>query len=379
LSVGLDKTLARYCDETLAFAALGGAELRFLYAPYGRGKTHFLRVLQQVAAQQNFLTAYIDCRIEHTPFLDLQSTYRRLAGEICLPTPKGPNESKKGIDAVIARTLTLTSSSEAAFIAQMGNIQSDRTLAVDFRNLVSNFGRSLLRGDEDDALRRDLRGLLRSDPSLRIRVSDLYKSQPWLDKPMGKVVKRNAWRWLQSLMGLSRSLDYAGLVVLYDETEMVYSSNRLTLAKRQQHLANLRNFIDLIATGAYPACVVYYSVVEDFLEQARGELAAFSQRIERIRIGTGGSGTNPRAVWVDLDELTSPGADDPAFFMQLGERILQLGTVPGSHSDWAVPLRRTIQAHAERQAASIASGGVREFVKTIATLVATEASRNARN
>ena len=71
---------------------------------------------------------------------------------------------------------------------------------------------------------------------------------------------------------------------------------------------------------------MYYAVTEEFIVDARAHLQALSQRIDRTRrCGV----DNPRAVWVDLDELTVPGPREPAFFEELAERIVGIGRESG--------------------------------------------------
>ncbi|MDE2905204.1 MAG: hypothetical protein OXQ28_03875, partial [Acidobacteriota bacterium] len=45
VSAGLQQTLERIARETLPFVAAGGGDLQFVFGPYGRGKTHYLKAL----------------------------------------------------------------------------------------------------------------------------------------------------------------------------------------------------------------------------------------------------------------------------------------------------------------------------------------------
>jgi len=60
LSTGLDGFLTRWEREVLPFVAAGGAELRFVEGPYGRGKTHFLQALEISAQRAGFLTSRVE-------------------------------------------------------------------------------------------------------------------------------------------------------------------------------------------------------------------------------------------------------------------------------------------------------------------------------
>lgn len=374
ISVGLDQTIARFRDETLPFIADGGAELQFAFAPYGRGKTHFLRALQEVARQRGFVTAYVDCRSGQAPFASLQETYRVVAGNL-LPTGKAASLSRRsGPEAVIEEAMV----SVPAQLAQerIAVLQRDGYLATDYRNLTVAYCRATLTDQHQGALGSDLRALLRSDPSTRIRVNDLYRTHAWLPRPLGKLGRRNAASWLRSLASMPEPLGYPGLVILFDETEQMHSLHKLDSRQRRLHLANLRNFVDHMALGSFRGCAIYYAVVEEFLETARTELEALSQRIERIHLGGRNSARNPRAIWVDLDELTHPSPESESFYDQLAQRITQIGLDAGipHHVGDAVATR--LRERSTEFSNSINVGAVREFVKMAASLVAQEVSHH---
>lgn len=187
---------------------------------------------------------------------------------------------------------------------------------------------------------------------------------------MGKLTKRNAAVWLRTLLSLPWAFGYAGLLVFFDETETVLL-NRSRRSK-QTHLAHIRTFVDHMATGMIRGCAVYYAVVEEFMDIAKDNLEALSQRIERVDIKLEGKRTpNPRAVWVDLDDLTMPRPQNCLFFEELAERIVGIGQKAGLSTTTAdrlmVSLKQLAETHAEE---NISEGKVREYVREAATAVA---------
>ena len=161
--------------------------------------------------------------------------------------------------------------------------------------------------------------------------------------------------------------------MLFDETETALSSARpwRYLSWRQQgHLAHIRTFVDHMATGAFHGCAIYYAVTEEFIYIAETNLEALSQRIERVRPPELDGSSNPRAIWVDIDELTDPGPQDPSFFAELGNRILDIGLEAGLRPSDARPVRDSLRQLGKEYASSITEGRVREFVKEAAARVA---------
>lgn len=364
VSAGLKQSLERIAKETLPFVASGGGELQFVFAPYGRGKTHFLKALSQWALQRGFVTAYVDCRENRSPFQSLVETYRAIASAM---RPPGTHRffGASGIARVV----------EAQFIgrdattrqAMIDRLKQNRALAPDFRNLVIAYG-GACRGDEDLAERLD--ALLAANRTYRVTLGQLYREYPDLPRPLGKLFRRNAAVWLRASLSLPRALGYSGLLVLFDETETVLLHSGQH--RRQTHLAHIRTFVDHMATGAFRGCAVYYAVAEEFIEIAQENLAALGQRMDRARTPELGRKRNPRAVWVDLDELTVPGPGDPSFFMELAESIVQVGRETGLDSTTVPQMMILLKDLARQHAGSINEGSVREYVKEAASMVAQE-------
>ena len=203
---------------------------------------------------------------------------------------------------------------------------------------------------------------------------------PDLPRPLGKLVNRNAGQWVRSIVSLPRALGYPGLVILFDETEKGHTFGLRYNKAQQDHLANLRNFVDYMALGSFRGVAIFYAVVEDFMDVARERLEALSQRIERVRVSLPeweqSRVSNPRAVWVSLDELTDPPPTESNFFEQLGTRIISVGHQAGLLASREKRLKEQLKARANESAESIYEGAVRNYVKFAATQVAQEVMRD---
>ncbi|MBK1644811.1 hypothetical protein CKO25_09145 [Thiocapsa imhoffii] len=371
LAVGLDHYRAHLERETLPFLTGGGCVLQFVYGQYGRGKTHFLQTVAELARRQGFVTAYVDCRMGHSPFKSLQETYQMIARAMQAMRCDEDPTPRQGAASVIANSLQ---ASGRDINAQLQVIRDGAVLSPEFRNLVSAYATTCWSGQTSSSPEEELIALLHADPSYRLTLSSLYHTHPSLPRPIGKLGRRNAAVWLRSLLALPRLLGYPGLVLLFDETERGHSFGTGYSIAQQQHLANLRNFVDHMALGAFRGVSIHYAVVEDFIELARERLEALSQRIERVRVEldepSAARRGNPRAVWVSLDELTQPSPQDPTFFVQLGAGIIEIGRQAGLAEALVPHLEAQFVQEARSSAESIFDGVVREFVKFAATAVA---------
>ena len=354
ISAGLDDALGRIVDETLPFVAAGGSDLQFILAPYGRGKTHFLRAVEHRARERGFVTAYVDGQDTRSPFLSLRDTYRAIADRMHPPDSPGPQSffGRFGVTRVIEGRLATAPAGEDRMHA----------LVPGYRNLVRSC-RACFGGEGDEALSDDLEALLAGHP---VPVGPIYRRHSWLPRPLGKLGLRNAGLWLRSVLALPRVLGYPGLVVLFDETEAALNQRR-GRRRLQQHLAHIRTFVDHLASGAFCGCAVYYAVVEDFIDWAQQDLTALAQRIERPLAF---ERQNARAVSVRLDELTVPGPRDPRFFVELAGRIVDLGTDAGLTPDAGRLVLEGLVERADWFARDLSEGTVREFVKAAAANVA---------
>lgn len=366
VSAGLQQAMDRAARETLPFIAAGGGDLQFVHGPYGRGKTHFLKALVQLGQAHGFVTAFVDCHDDLNPFQDLDQTYRAIAERMAPPSRTEDQQffATSGVGRVIEASFA--GRDDAARRELVKGVRNDKTLAADYRNLVLAY-RDIVFGSDDEELAERLEALLAARTTYRVTLGELYEKHRDLPRPLGKLGKRNAAIWLRALLSLPRVLGYAGLLVLFDETETA-----LLRGGRRQHqkrLAHLRTFIDHLATGAFRGCGVYYAVTQDFSYGAETYLQALSQRIERLGWKPGDP-DNPRAVLVDLDELTVPGPEQPAFYEELARRIVEIGREAGLKPTVAKRIMRDLEPLVSYYALeSIDQGAVREYVKIAATSV----------
>ncbi|MBM3298762.1 MAG: DUF2791 family P-loop domain-containing protein [Deltaproteobacteria bacterium] len=367
-SVGLDDLLQRFANETLPFLTEGGCEIRFVEAPYGRGKSHVLRALEAVAQDHGFVTSYVDCHSQSKPFGSFADTYRQISRRLSVPGRTEDQEAGSGIGNLI--TAVMESGSYEARNARILAVRNDLWLCREMRNLVLGYAGAPSSDGSVFGLRGQLLEILLGRMPAGLTISALVKSNPRLPRPLGRLGRRNAGSWLRSLCSLPKAMGFPGFVLLFDETEQSLSIGGLGLGARMQHFANLRNLADYIALGGVRGCAICYAVVEDFLPMAHKVLGALAQRIERLAIEYQGRKLpNPRAIWTTLDELTNPAPGEVLFYERLLERLLDLGSEAGVSDDDLDLVRSLCQDLAKRYANRIDPGAVRSFVKEVAGLI----------
>ena len=281
ISAGIADALGRIVDEIFPLVTCGGSDLQFILAPYGRGKTHFLKAIQYRAREHGFVTAYVDCQDGESPFRSLPQTYSAIARSM-IPPEAQPHFASSGVARVIETQFAGDCNDRQREIVE--RLAGSNAFPPGYRNLVRSYAGFVTGGggDADEHFGESIEALLAGEVSYRVTLGALYRRYPWVLRPLGKLGPRNAGVWLRALLALPRILGYPGLVVLFDETEVAL--RRGGTRQRQQHLAHVRTFVDHLAVGSFCGCAVYYAVVDDFIEMADQDLGALGQRIERHRL-----------------------------------------------------------------------------------------------
>ena len=183
VSAGLRESLERLERETLPFVAGGGSEIQFVFGPYGRGKTHFLKAVSEWVRQRGFVTAYVDCMDGQSPFMSLIETYRAIAARM---TPPETHEffGTTGIAQVVEAQFT--DRDPAGQRTLITHLKADKALSPDFRNLVLAYCTECVVDGTDEYLADTLKALLAHIPTYRVTLGTLYRKYPHLPRPLGK-------------------------------------------------------------------------------------------------------------------------------------------------------------------------------------------------
>ena len=352
LSVALGGFISSWKKETLPFIQAGGAELRFLEAPYGRGKTHLLMVMGAEARKAGFATAFIQCSQGTKPFGSLADTYRSLASSIRFPTHT-TGQSYNYLESIADLTPD-----------QIQILSSSKKITPGLNNLIRSCWKNRMLSPQH-YVHSSLIALLTADPYRQVSIRQLYRAGHGLQVPIGKLGKRTAMAWLRGILIYPQVVGLKGLVILFDETGADFHLDREPMGIKREHFANLRHIIDHMGVGNIPGCSITYAVAANFLESAFSILPPLAQRIERSIPNS----RNFRTIWCDLDELTEPGIDTEAFFLELGQRIINLGTKLGYEQRHLDKAKEKLAKEALQYSRSTSNASVRTYIKSIASAI----------
>lgn len=315
-SVGLEPYLEVLREDYLRtfISDDGGATFKLVVGAYGGGKTHFLYAMREEAWNEGFAVSYVVLSPEETPFSDLSLVYRSVARN--LTPPLSPAElmegSERGLGAFLQRWyahLDETVSEQA---------KGDEAVATElFDDLLGSATRDLENTNFARAIRAAVRGLRDRDDETYTLALQWLLGEGYDHGRHGelgilqRVDRSQAFSMLRSLVQLVRAVGHAGLVILFDEAELVPS---MSSRAKDLLLSNLREIIDECAHHAFRHVMIFYAVPnESFLEGRAAVYEALKQRLASVF-----DIFNPTGVRIDLEQLEG---DPEELLAGLGERL----------------------------------------------------------
>ncbi len=285
LNVGTNHLLAdlrkKYLEDHCASleGEDGGGACKWIEADYGNGKTQFLRCVQEIAWECNFVVAFVE-----------------LSQNAC------PLDRPDLVFSEVARSLQAQPSSAAELDRTRGlNHVLEQLLDRKFQGVLSGLPDDGLRSDALDWVQQSLRSTpvdssalataaavyltakLKGEPE-REEISKLYlrgEAVPQAElKKIGvfeKQDKASGFRLLRSVTQLlQRSGLATGTVLLFDEARRTLS---LMSTKSQKHACeNLLSVINHCNNGDFPGTMFLYAVMPEFFTNFVTQYPALQQR-----------------------------------------------------------------------------------------------------
>ena len=241
--------------------------IRFLSGSWGAGKTHFFRLLREVAFQHDCLVSNVELDLNSAALNKFEKVFYSIVSHVLTPTyyseqglveaaPFGTvlRESLAYLATgtrSIANEITYEQYAKASELL-MGNHAID----IDFKKMVQHYWQTFLPESADPVVVEQTRGEILQWFSGEGTVGQ-YRKRFGVSK---MVSKENAKLMLQSLAGFVRQAGYRGLVILFDEAEQAYSVMRKSaLRDAQNNLLSLINNIESLS-GLF----LLYATTPDF-------------------------------------------------------------------------------------------------------------------
>ncbi|MBM4371803.1 MAG: DUF2791 family P-loop domain-containing protein [Deltaproteobacteria bacterium] len=310
-SVGLDPWLKVLENDYLRtfIGEDGGAAFKLVVGAYGGGKTHFLYTVRELAWRQGYAVAYVPLSGDETPFHRMELVYASVARSLTGPRSEEQLFSgyEKGLGALLAEwtaeLLPRTGGEPGALDGILDGVL-DGVENVNFSRALRAAIHALAR--RDAATFERMKGWLTVQGFDRLAFRD--------HGILRSVDRSNAFSVLRSLVQFLRAAGYTGLVVLFDEAEVVPS---MSSRDRQHLLANLRELIDSCGHNEFRGTMFFYAVPDyGFFEGRLNVYEALRQRLSSVF-----EFDNPTGVAIELERT----AGDPQEALEdIGGRLYDI-------------------------------------------------------
>jgi len=326
LNVGRDRyfvEIVRLLDD---LTEGDGADVHFLNADYGHGKTHFIGMIHALALDRNWVTSYVKLSKAEGVRLDkFDQLYAAILrncicrglmeerDQACDPGEANgwpwilddwirrhlAMEAKSGVDphSLGARERTM---SALDVLLRMANVSGDFAAAV---RMYANaaFERS---SDTDKRLRDAVVRWFACE-----KVPELREH-----RVLAPITSANAKQILRSVLALLRTFGYGGMAIFVDEAESAQDYSKMQRRTAYQNLRELLDNVDGRASGNslnHAVCYVAATPVMFVGERGFREYPALQDRIEDIKLPLAALGglIDYRAVVIDLSATPLSPAD----------------------------------------------------------------------
>lgn len=329
-------------SEDLEFVAKGASKIRFLSAPYGGGKSHFLAGVEDMAAEKGFLVANIELHSREAPLDKFDVIFPRIMRSL------RASNGTSALDEVFSRWLTKAGlydrhaiNSEVRGISPSLDFQaalrayierSEGTLAEDREVTEAVFG--WLSGDA-------ISPVLRNNTAIRNRITIV-----------------NASEVFGSFLTLVRRAGLSGLVVLLDEAEAVTSLAQSR--RRDEANQNLRKLLD--NADQHKGFMILFATTPAFIQDSERGAQSYPALWDRIRTvvrAPRGARPNKRSLIIELEP---PGKSE---LMKAADTIRALHGIAYSWDAAKTMNDAALSCYTETYLKSVATRVYRSFLRTL--------------
>lgn len=285
--------------------------IRFINGSWGAGKTHFFRLLRELAFENNCLVSNVELNLSDAALNKFERVFYAIVRNIATPSSYAENLSDQAapFGNVLRESLAYlaTGGRSMADVIQYDDfakaseaLMTDKSIDIDFQKMISHYWKTFLPEAADPVIQQQSRSEILQWFSGSGTIGGYRKTFG-----VNQVVSRdNAKLMLQSLAGFVKLSGYKGLLILFDEAEQAYSIMRKSALKdAHNNLLSLINGIDAIS-GLF----LIYATTPDFFTDPKHGIKIYGALAGRIGVP---EKRQPRAldtIW-NFDEVETTLAD----------------------------------------------------------------------
>lgn len=259
--------------------------IRFLSGSWGAGKTHFFRLLREVAFQNNCLVSNVQLNVDDAALNKFERIFYSVIRNISTPFYFCESQTYEAapFGRVLQESLVYLAtgiravngeSSYEDYVKAREALMVEHSIDIDFKKMIQKYWETFLPESPDPALQEQARAEILQWFSGEGSLA-MYRKRFEVNKI---VSKDNAKLMLQSLAGFVRLSGYKGLFILFDEAEQAYSIMRKSaLRDAQNNLLSLINNIESL-NGLF----LIYATTPDFYHDPKHGIETYGALAQRI-------------------------------------------------------------------------------------------------
>lgn len=296
--------------------------IRFVSGSWGSGKTHFFRLMRELAFENGCLVSGVELSVNEAPLNRFERVFYSILRNVVTPSyfseDERPQSQPFGLvlhEALVYLATGTHDRNHAITFEDLAKgtekLMTCPAMDIDFRKIVRKYWETFLPDAPDPSLIEQTRAELLQWFSGEGSVGAYRKKFD-----VNKLVSRDTAKLiLQSVAAFIKLAGYRGLVILFDEAEMSYSIMRKSALKdAHNNLLHLINNVESL-TGL----LLVYATTPDFYTDPKHGIVIYGALQGRI-----GQPDNrpPRAldmVW-NLDAIQF----ELAQYQQVGRRIMDI-------------------------------------------------------
>lgn len=293
--------------------------IRFVSGSWGSGKTHFFRLLREVAFQHDCLVSNIELNASDTALNKFERVFYSIVRNIETPAiyaRNAPTESAP-FGRVVQEALAYLATGSRDLTGEItydhfarasATLMAEPSIDIDFKKIIQKYWETYLPESAEPGTREQTQAEILQWFSGEGSLGGFRKRFG-----VNKVVSKDTAKLLfQSLAAFVRLAGYQGLLILFDEAEQAYSIMRKS-ALRDAH-NNLLSLINNIES--LPGLFLIYATTPDFYTDPKHGIGIYGALQGRIGKPDERSPRSLDTVW-NLDAVVT----DPTDYQSAAQKI----------------------------------------------------------
>jgi hypothetical protein len=259
--------------------------IRFMSGSWGAGKTHFFRLLRELAFKSDCLVSNVELNVHDAALDKFERVFYSIISSVMTPLyyEEDMGDEAAPFGQVVRESLSYLATGQRdlgneityeAYQKASQMLMADRHIDIDFKKMIQKYWETFLPEAAEPLIQEQTRAEVLQWFSGEGTIGD-YRRRFGVTKIVNK---DNAKLMLRSLAAFVRLSGYKGLVILFDEAEQAYSIMRTAQLKdAQNNLLSLINNIENL-TGIY----MIYATTPDFYTDPKKGIVIYGALAGRV-------------------------------------------------------------------------------------------------